>query len=158
MAKRKVSQKGSGFLGTALLVVAGALVLKNFAGKTQSLQYLSYDVSGVKLNMSNPLAPVINMTVSVTNPNEAAVPMVGMFGNVFYNNNQIATFQNADKITISGKRSSSFTLTAKASSLAVAGTIISLFSGANLSKSIDVKGMIQTGLFEQPFTSTIPLA
>lgn len=158
MAKRKVSQKGLGFTGTALLVVAGALVLKNFAGKTQSLQYLSYDVSGVKLNLSNPLSPVINLTVSVTNPNEAAVPVEGIFGNVFYKNSQIATFENVDKINISGKHSSSFTIAAKASSLAVVANIISLFSGSPASKTLDINGMIKTGLFEQKFTSTIPLA
>ncbi|MES2773389.1 MAG: LEA type 2 family protein [Bacteroidota bacterium] len=155
MANKK--NTGKIVLGIAA-VAAMVLITKKAAGNIKSLEYLDFMPSSVKADFSKILAPVLIVKASVSNPNATPVPVKGIFGKVAYNGLTIATFQNDSPVDIGGKKTSTVTITAKLNSLGFVASILNIIQNKNAKKEVLVDGMLQTGLFEQPFTHTLNLS
>jgi LEA14-like dessication related protein len=142
---------------TGWLVGAGivALVFAAYksSGISKSLNYLQYQIAGLKFNFKNWLQPEIIFSISVTNPNDTGIPVEKFFGNVKNGSSIIANFNSTSPISLAGGETATIDVSAKVNALSVA---MQLLNGSKV-KSLTIEGLIKTGFFDQKFTKEVAI-
>lgn len=120
----------------------------------QSLKFLQYNISGLKLKMSNPFRPQVTFMIDVLNPNQTAVPINSFFGVVKAGDTVIADFENVATVTIGGNKRTTVEVAANVKALTI---ILAIIQRKSL-KTVVLDGMIKTALFDMPISKTVAFA
>ena len=121
----------------------------------ESIKYLQYDISGLKIRLKNLLQPEIVFAITVYNPNKTAVPVQSFFGNIINGNGMLlGSFRSESQINLAGKESQTVDVSARVSALSVVMQIIQKKKIEN----VKMQGMLKTGFFDMPFQKIVSLS
>ncbi len=119
----------------------------------ESVKFFQYGINGLKLNLSNILAPEVMFNVTVYNPNKTSVPISDVFGVVKIQNNIISNFKSTAGVNINGEETKSIPIRARISALSIISTV---FSKTKIAEVV-VEGMVKTPYFDFPINKTLQL-
>ncbi len=117
----------------------------------QSIKYFQYSLSGLKFRLKNILQPELIFSIDVFNPNQVSVPVQAFFGTIKNGGSVVANFNTNSAVNIDGQRSANIEVAARINAL---GVIWNLIQKKQIN-SLQIDGMIKTGLFDMPFQKTV---
>ena len=117
----------------------------------QSIKYFQYSLSGLKFRFKNILQPELVFSINVFNPNQVSVPVKAFFGTIRNGSSIVANFNSEGEVNIDGQRSATIDVTARVNAF---GVILNLIQ-RNKIESLQIDGMIKTGLFDMPFQKNV---
>lgn len=146
--------------GILLLLGGAGYLLSKSAATDTAVENLEYDIKGVKLDMSNPLRPKLNVNLEVFNPSQVNIKFKSLSGSVKYNGTAIGSFLVKDDktdITFRPNATTNITVPVRIDALSVLNQLLSLLKKGT-TKQVDIEGILHAGVLQLPFTKTIPIS
>lgn len=117
---------------------------------------LTYQAGSFKFDKISTTGITAHGTMDVLNPTNTAITINGLMGEVYLNNSLLANFNNQKNVTIAanGRTTVQYDVSSFSTTVLMA-LVAAISSGRN--QSVSIRGTINYGLFQVPFTITYKL-